>query len=76
MGIKIGLDIESRRFNVDVQEDFADFLQDQMEQDFYVEGKNEVQKVLQAYVRKTHDLYELEKKMQKLLEKVENFEKS
>ena len=57
MSIKIGLHIGGRRFDVDVDDEFAPFLKHQMAKDFNVEGNNDLKKLLQAYVKKNHELY-------------------
>ena len=57
MSTKIGLHIGGRRFDVDVDDEFAPFLKHQMAKDFNVEGNNDLKKLLQAYVKKNHELY-------------------
>jgi len=71
MSKKIGLHIGGRRFDVDVEEMFAKFLEEQMEKDFNLEGNNDLKVLLQAYVRKNHELYIQNQKIDKILEKIE-----
>ncbi len=71
MSKKIGLHIGGRRFDVDVEEKFAKFLEYQMAKDFNVEGNNDLKILLQAYVRKNHELYMQEQKMEEILKKME-----
>lgn len=71
MSKKIGLHIGGRRFDVDVEERFANFLQQQMLKDFNMEGNNDIKILLQAYVRKNHDLYIQNQKVEEILEKIE-----
>lgn len=70
MSIRIGLHIGGRRFDVDVEDDFAQFLTQQMTEDFNIEGNNDLKVLLQAYVRKNHELYIQEKKIAKILGKL------
>ncbi len=63
---KISLRINSTPFNIDVEEEFAAYLQEAMQDDFNVEGNNDVKIVLQAYVRKSYELYENDKRIQKM----------
>lgn len=70
MSKKIGLNIAGRKFDVDVDDGFALFLQRKMSEDFNVEGNNDVKILLQAYVRKTHDLYVQEKKIDEISKKI------
>ena len=71
MGQKIGLHIGGRRFDVDVEDEFGSFLRKQMSKDFNVEGNNDLKLLLQAYVRKNHELFTQEKHMQEILKKID-----
>ncbi len=71
MSKKIGLHIGGRRFDVDVEDKFANFLQKQMLEDFNLEGNNDIKILLQAYVRKSHDLYVQNQKVEEILKKIE-----
>ncbi len=72
MSKKIGLNVGGRRFDVDIDENFAPYLSSQMAKDFNIEGNNEIKVLLQAYIRKNYDLYSQELKMQKLLDECNN----
>lgn len=71
MGKKLGLNIGGRRFDVDVEDGFAVFLERQMRNDFNVEGNNDLKVLLQAYVRKNHELFLQEKKIEEMTKKLE-----
>ena len=71
MSKKLGLNIGGRRFDVDVEDGFAPFLEEQMRKDFNVEGNNELKILLQAYVRKNHDLFLQEQKIEEITKKLE-----
>ncbi len=71
MSKKIGLHIGGRRFDVDVDENFAPFLEREMEKDFNIDGNNDLKKLLHAYVKKNHELYMQEKKIENILKKIE-----
>ena len=64
---KIGLHIGGRRFDVDVDNEFAQFLERNMSKDFNIEGNNDLKLLLQAYVRRNHELYVQEKKVTEIL---------
>lgn len=68
MSKKIGLYIGGRRFDVDIENDFAKFLEKSMADDFNIEGNNDIKTLLQAYVRKNHELYSQEKKTKEILD--------
>ncbi len=71
MGKKIGLHIGGRRFDVDVEDGFAQYLEHQMSKDFNMEGNNDLKILLQAYVQKNHELFLQEQEMQVILKKIE-----
>ena len=71
MSTIIGLSIGGRKFDVDVEEKFAVFLEAQMGKDFDIEGNNDVKSVMHAYVRKNYELFKQEEKMNTLLKKLE-----
>jgi len=72
MSKKICLHIGGRRFDVDVEDDFALFLEHQMSKDFNIEGNNDLKLLLQAYVRKSHELYMQEQKVEELIKKCDS----
>ena len=72
MSQKIGLYINSRRFDVDVEDEFASYLEEQIKKDFNKDGNNDVKSVVQAYVRKNYELYLQDKQMQKILKECDD----
>jgi len=72
MSKKIGLHIGGRRFDVDVEDEFAKFLSLEMQKDFNMEGNNDLKALLQAYVRKNHQLYLQNQQMEEIEQKIEN----
>ncbi|MFA5454838.1 MAG: hypothetical protein WC272_05920 [Sulfurimonas sp.] len=71
MSKKLGLNIGGRRFDVDVEDNFASFLEQQMKKDFNIDGNNDLKLLLQAYVRKNHDLYVQEQRIEEITKKLE-----
>jgi len=69
--MKVSLTLNAKRYDIDVEEDFARFLILQMKQDFNFEGNNDLKLLLQAYVRKNFALYEQEKQALKLIEQIQ-----
>lgn len=74
MSRKIGLRIAGRPFDVDVEEPFMSFLKQQMGKDFNLDGNNEVKILLQAYVRKNHELFIQEQNMKEIIKKLDQQE--
>lgn len=71
MSKKLGLNIAGRRFDVDIDDGFAHFLEQQMKKDFNIDGNNDLKVLLQAYVRKNHELYLQEQKIEEIAKKLE-----
>lgn len=71
MSKKIALHVAGRRFDVDVEDNFGMFLTAQMSKDFNVEGNNDIKILLQAYVRKNHELFLQNQEIEKILKKIE-----
>jgi len=71
MGKKISLHIGGRNFDVEVDENFAPFIQHQMAKDFNVDGNNDLKLLMQAYVRKNYELYLQEQKIEEILKKID-----
>lgn len=71
MKTKLTLTLNAKRYDIDVEEEFARFLEAQMKEDFEINGNNDLKLLLQAYVRKNFTLYEQEKQIAQLIEKIE-----
>lgn len=72
MNKKITFTISGRKFDVDVGSDieFASFLSYQMTKDLNVNGNNDLKALLQAYVKKNHDLFLQEKEIKRIVQKL------
>ncbi len=71
MSKKISLHIGGRNFDIDVDDQFSVFVEHQMAKDFNIDGNNDLKILLQAYVRKTYELYTQEQKIDKILKKID-----
>ena len=72
MSKKILLHIGGRRFDVDVEDEFALFLEKKMAEDFNIDGNNDLRVLLRAYVRKNHELYAQEQKVQEITKNIKD----
>ncbi|PHS56208.1 MAG: hypothetical protein COB17_10060 [Sulfurimonas sp.] len=72
MSKKILLHIGGRRFDVDVEDEFALFLEKKMAEDFNIDGNNDLRVLLHAYVRKNHELYVQEQKVQEITKNIKD----
>jgi hypothetical protein len=68
---KVSLTLNAKNYDIDVDEEFAHFLTAHMKNDFAFEGNNDHKQLLYAYVRKTSLLYEQEKQINTLIEKLQ-----
>ena len=71
MSKKISLRIGSVLYDMDVEEPFYTYLSEQLTEDFNTSGNNELKALLKAYVKKTHELFIQEEKINEMLEKLE-----
>ncbi len=72
MSQKIGLYVSGRRFDVDVEDEFASYLEERIAKDFNKDGNNDVKSLVQAYVRKNYELFLQDKQMQKILKECDD----
>ena len=72
MNKKLSIHIVNRKFEVDVDEEFAPFLRSQISKDFNVDGNNDIKTLLQAYVKKNHELFLREQEIENILKKLNN----
>ena len=70
MSKKVSLTVNRSRFDIDLDDAFADFLLNQLEKDFKLDGNNDLKVLLQAYVKKNYELFEQDRKIIKLLEQM------
>lgn len=71
MKVKVSLTLNAKKYDIDVEEDFAHFLTGHMENDFEIDGNNDLRVLLQAYIRNSFTLYSQEKEITALVEKLQ-----
>ena len=71
MTVKVSLTVNAKRYDIDVEEDFAHFLTGHMNHDFQIDGNNDLRALLQAYIRTNFILYTQEKEITTLVEKLQ-----
>lgn len=71
MSKKISLTVNRSRFDIDLDDAFADYLQAQINKDFKADANNDLKLLLHAYVRKNYELFEQEQTLQRLLKNLE-----
>ena len=68
---KVSLTINGSRYDIQLEQDFANYLLASMEKDFNTEGNNDAKTLLYAYVRKSAEQFQLESDINTLLHKVD-----
>jgi hypothetical protein len=72
MSKKVSLTVNRSRFNLELDDAFADYLLDQLEKDFKLDANNDLKVLLQAYVKRNYELFEQEKALEKLIKNLES----
>ena len=70
MSKKITLTINSSRFDIDLEDSFARYIEKDLEDKFNVHGNNDIKTLLQAYVKKSYELFEAEEMLNNTLKKI------
>jgi hypothetical protein len=71
MSKKISLTINAKRYDIDIDDAFAPYLERIMREDFNVHSNNDLKLLLQAYVRQNYKLFELEQRVAALIAKID-----
>lgn len=72
MSKKISLTVNGVCFDIDVDDQFAPYLQFQMAKDFNINGNTEIKLLLQAYVRKNYELFKQDSELKALVDQIDN----
>ena len=71
MSKKVSLTVNGSRYDIQLDDAFANYLIKQMAKDFNTEGNNDAKTLLYAYVRKNAELFKQEEEIGKLLNTLE-----
>jgi len=67
MSKKVSLTVNGSRYDIQLDDAFANYLIKQMAKDFNTEGNNDAKTLLYAYVRKNAELFKEEEEISRLL---------
>lgn len=70
---RVELKFGGSSFHIDLEAGFAKELAPELEKLFQSHTNNDIKVLLQAFVQKSHELYELKKSVQKNIDKLENY---
>ncbi|UFS63121.1 hypothetical protein LOH54_03110 [Sulfurimonas sp. HSL-3221] len=71
MSKKVSLTVNRSRFDIDLDDAFADFLLEQLDKDFKLDANNDLKVLLQAYVRKNYELFEQAGRLEEMLNTID-----
>jgi len=67
MSKKVSLTVNGSRYDIQLDDAFANYLIKQMTKDFNTEGNNDAKTLLYAYVRKNAELFKQEEEIHRIL---------
>jgi len=67
---KITLTVNGSRFDIDLEDGFAAYIEKELDESFNVHGNNDIKTLLQAYIKKNYELYESKQMLQRTLKKL------
>lgn len=70
MSKKITLTINGSRFDIDLDDGFANYMEDELETSFNVHGNNDIKTLLQAYIKKNYELFEAKQMLHNTMKKL------
>ena len=70
MSKKATLTINGSRFDIDLEDGFAGYMDNELDKEFNIHGNNDVKSLLQAYIKKNYELYESKQKLKETLKKL------
>ena len=68
---KLTIKIEGKEYDIQLQDDFAKSLEEELDKELSPYHNNTSKDLLQAYLKKCYDCHLLEKKMRKILKKLQ-----
>ena len=71
MSKKVSLTVNGSRYDIQLENEFANYLVAQMQKDFNTDGNNDAKTLLYAYVRKNAELFKQEEEINRLFGIVE-----
>jgi len=69
---KISITVAGKTYDINVDDAFADLLRESLKKDLNMDGNNSVKTLLEAYLKKNYECFQMEKKITDLLKKIEN----
>jgi len=70
MSKKVTLTINGSRFDIDLEDGFAGYMDNELDKEFNIHGNNDIKTLLQVYIKKNYELYEAKQKLKATLRKL------
>jgi len=69
---KISITVAGKTYDINVDDAFAELLGKSLKKDLNMDGNNSVKTLLEAYLKKNYECFQMEKKLTDLLKKIES----
>jgi len=69
---KISITVAGKTYDINVDDAFAELLGESLKKDLNIDGNNSLKTLLEAYLKKNYECFQMEKKLTDLLKKIES----
>ena len=69
---KISITISGKTYDINVDDAFAQQLENAIKEDLNIEGNNSIKALLEAYLKKNYKCFQMEKKISSIIKKLQN----
>jgi len=70
MSKKVTLTVNGSRFDIDLEDGFAGYMDNELDKEFNIHGNNDIKTLLHVYIKKNYELYETKQKLKETLKKI------
>jgi len=70
MSKKVTLTINGNRFDIDLEDGFAGYMDNELDKEFNIHGNNDIKTLLQVYVKKNYEVYQTKQMLKETLKKI------
>jgi len=70
MSKKVTLTINGSRFDIDLEDGFAGYMDSELDKEFNIHGNNDIKTLLHVYIKKNYEVYEAKQKLKETLKKI------
>ena len=70
MSKKVTLTVNGSRFDIDLEDGFAGYMDNELDKEFNIHGNNDIKTLLQVYVKKNYEVYQTKQMLKETLKKI------